>query len=203
MQENYHGRLFITALLSIIFVLVVVAIGISFFLMKKQANLETASTTTTNEVANNTEEQIPQNPYKGTLFLHTPGDQTNFSVGETVEIDVYADSDGHDIVGYDLDLTLPEGVEFVSATSILDTFTSYTSSKQGQEYITVVKALGATEPIVFQDEPVLTVTVRLTQPGVMQIQPVYIPGSISNSSLMDSKTVNVLGSVQGVTLNVQ
>ena len=135
MQENYHGRLFITALLSIIFVLIVVAIGISFFLLKDQKNLEKVSTTSTQEVASKSQPQIPQNPYKGTFFLHTQDDKTDFAVGDTVDIDVYADSDGHDIVGYDLDLSLPTGMEFVSATSLVDTFTPYPSSKNGNEYI--------------------------------------------------------------------
>ncbi len=205
MQENYHGRLFMTGILSLIVILVIVLIGVIFITYRtgNPANQTTVDVTTTEKEPETEAPVAVQAKYKGTFFMQTANDAREFSVGDQIEVEVFADSDGQNIVGYDLDIDITGGAQFASAQTSIENFDMHPTSREGGVYLTSLKDLSSQTPTTFADSQIATITLTATAPGTVTITPKFILGETRHSNLMSITSESVLASVEGVTVTVR
>lgn len=208
MQENYHGRLFMTGILSLIVILVIVLIGVIFVTYRagnsgNPVNQTTVDVTTSEKQPQTEAPAAVQTKYKGTFFMQTANDAQEFSVGDQIEVEVFADSDGQNIVGYDLDIDITGGAQFASAQSNIENFDMHPTSREGGVYLTSLKDLSSQTPTTFADSQIATITLTATAPGTVTITPKFILGETRHSNLMSIASESVLSSVEGVTVTVR
>ncbi len=203
MQENYHGRLFMTGILSLIFILVIILISVIFVTYRTGGQNQVVTTTkSTEETIQLVPTSSPVSKYHGSFMLHTENDQKEFSVGDTITVDVFADSDSQPVVGYDLDLDVVGGAQFAQADSMIDDFDMHPTKREGGVYLTSLKSLASQEPTIFADTTIATITFTATAPGTVMITPKFVVGETSHSNLMSVTSESVLGSVEGITVTV-
>lgn len=205
MQENYHGRLFMTGIMSLIFILVIILIGVIF--VTYRTGSAGVQTTVDSQTAKNTT-NIPvttteQPKYNGTFFMKIANDSREFSVGDTIEVEVFADSDGQNIVGYDLDVEITGGAQFASAQSTIEDFDMHPTSRSGGVYLTSLKDLSSNTPTTFVDSQIATIMLTATAPGTVTITPQFVLGDTRHSNLMSIASESVLSSVEGVSVTVR
>lgn len=193
-----------TGILSLIFILVVILIGVIFITYRAGSPTQVATTTqSTSGSGDPTPTAIPTPKYHGSFLLHVENDQREFSVGDQIIVEVFADSDGQPVVGYDLDLDIVGGAKFTSATSSMEDFDMHPTTRAGGVYLTSLKSLTSQTPIIFTDTPVATLIFTATAPRTVMITPKFIIGETSHSNLMSISSESVLGSVEGVTVTVR
>ncbi|MGB4965681.1 MAG: hypothetical protein WBO77_01055 [Microgenomates group bacterium] len=205
MQENYHGRLFMTGILSLIFILVIILIGV-IFVTYRTGNSGTQTTVDTKTINQDSSADAPvplQSKYKGTFFMHIANDAREFSVGDQIEVEVFADSDGQNIVGYDLDVDITGGAQFASAQSSIEDFDMHPTPREGGVYLTSLKDLASNTPTTLADSQIATIMLTATAPGTVTITPKFILGETRHSNLMSITSESVLSSVEGVTVTVR
>lgn len=205
MQENYHGRLFMTGILSLIFILVIILIGVIFvtFRTGKTAVQTTVDSKIAQTSPNNKDTIELNTKYKGTFFMHVVNDAREFAVGDTIEVEVFSDSDGQNIVGYDLDVEIGGGAQFASAQSALDEFDMHPTTRTGGVYLTSLKDLTSNTPTTFVDSHIATIKLTATAPGTVTIVPKFVMGDTRHSNLMSVASESVLASVEGVSVVVR
>lgn len=205
MQENYHGRLFMTGILSLIFILVIILIGV-IFVTYRTGSSGAQTTVDSQTTQKESEIDVPastQAKYKGTFFMHIANDAREFAVGDTIEVEVFADSDGQNIVGYDLDVDITGGAKFASAQSAIEDFDMHPTPREGGVYLTSLKDLASNTPSTFADSQIATIMLTATAPGTVTITPKFILGETRHSNLMSITSESVLSSVEGVTVTVR
>lgn len=205
MQENYHGRLFMTGILSLIFILVIILIGV-IFVTYRTGNSGTQTTVDTKSINQDAPADAPvplQSKYKGMFFMQIANDAREFSVGDRIEVEVFADSDGQNIVGYDLDIDIKGGAKFASALSSIEDFDMHPTPREGGVYLTSLKDLASQTPSTFADSQIATIVLTATAPGTVTIAPKFILGETRYSNLMSITSESVLNSVEGVTVTVR
>lgn len=209
MQENYHGRLFMTGILSLIFILVIILIGVIFVTYRtgNSGNQTTVDSQTTNKESSSDtsagQDSLGGAKYKGMFFMQIANDAREFSVGDQIEVEVFADSDGQNIVGYDLDIDITGGAKFASAVSSIEDFDMHPTPREGGVYLTSLKDLASQTPSTFADSQIATITLTATAPGTVTITPKFILGETRHSNLMSISSESVLASVEGVTVTVR
>ncbi len=205
MQENYHGRLFMTGIMSLIFILVIILIGV-IFVTYRTGNSGVQTTVDSQTAQNNTNIPVSttEKPkYNGTFFMKIANDAREFSVGDTIEVEVFADSDGQNIVGYDLDVEIAGGAQFASAQSAIEDFDMHPTSRSGGVYLTSLKDLASNTPSTFVDSQIATIMLTATAPGTVTITPKFVLGDTRHSNLMSVASESVLASVEGVSVIVR
>lgn len=193
-----------TGILSLIVILIIILIGV-IFVTYRTGNSKTQTTVDSNTTSQETvEAPIPaESKYKGTFFMQIANDAREFSVGDQIEVEIFADSDGQNIVGYDLDLDIIGGAKFTSAQSNLQDFDMHPTSREGGVYLTSLKDLVSDTPSTFADNQIATVILTATAPGTVTISPKFILGETRYSNLMSVTSESVLSAVEGVTVTVR
>lgn len=161
-QEN-KNKLFIYLL--VVFFAIFVGSGIFLLInnkpKEKNQEQEAISTTTVNE-ENMTIEETKLT--RGFLKLKT--DFSEVKVGEDVDIDISADSDGENITAYDILLTYnPLVFDFVKAVSLDDNFQVYSYKKDDRLTLTVIKTSQDLTPSIFKEDPVIRLTFKPKKVG--------------------------------------
>lgn len=101
---------------------------------------------------------------QGIMALQQKNDRV--ATGQSVEVTVSLDSDKKDVVGYDVLLKYdPDAVDFVNTSSLIPSFSAVPVARDGLVSVTGYKALGANDPTVFSNTPVLRFVFTAKQKG--------------------------------------
>jgi hypothetical protein len=152
-----------------------------------------------------TTESVVKTAEKGTLTLSVKEPKTFFSVGDTVTLVVTANSDGKPITGYDVVIPFDSTiVSYKGSTSLKTEYQIFGNAKNGKAYITGIKQLSVTEPIVFTTIPITEITFSLIKSGTITFTPEFSASSNkTDSNLITDTTAEVLGSTKGVRIVVK
>lgn len=140
---------------------------------------------------------------KGVLSLKLKNGQTGFGVGQVAAVVVSASSDGKSITGFDAVLSFdPSLLQYQSSFAQDSNFQVFSSIKDGKLMITGVKNLGVTDPTVLVDSPLVEVNFLTLKSGSANLGFEFTPPSKADSNLIDDKNNEVLGKVEGMTINI-
>lgn len=140
---------------------------------------------------------------KGVLSLKLKNGQTGFAVGQAVTVVVSASSDDKSITGFDAVLNFdPALLQYQSSFAQDPNFQVFSSIKDGKLMITGVKNLGVTDPTVLVDSPLVEVNFLTLKSGSANLDFEFKPPSKADSNLIDDKNNEVLGKVEGITINI-
>lgn len=143
-------------------------------------------------------------PKNGKLVLQSKSGKTSFKVGELIVLTVLASSDNKNIAGYDVLLNYKEGVDFYNHLSLIDSFQAIPKNLQNTLSITGFKTPGSQRTFVFNNSPIVDVSFLSKKTGTYQFTLEYVSNSTRESNLMteESKTQDILGSVENLTVTV-
>jgi hypothetical protein len=200
MEETHNNKLFITALVSVVIIIFVLLIGA---LMVTQLNSKKGQNNTKADIQ---KENEMTNPLKdldhGSLTLTTT--PTAVVAGSTVSMMVVADSAGKMINGYDVVLKYdPTLLEFSSFKPLQQDFQVFQVDKTNTAKLTLTgtKRLN-TNPIIFAQTQILEVSFKALKKGNASVSFDYAPLSRTDSNLVSSENKDVLGSTNGLELNI-
>lgn len=189
---EYHNKLFYTGVSTVLIVVFLIITAIAIIVFRGNSNSQPATS----------EQSTQQTNFQGSLSLVIQNAKPSYTVGDTVEVQVIANSGESEIVGYDADLMVGTGAQFVSATSLLSDFDVRTTNKNDTVIVTGFKKLSASGGSVLVGTPVASVTFKLNRAGSIAITPQLIPGQKTESNLIDTNNENVLTSAEGVEITV-
>jgi hypothetical protein len=196
MENNQEKSKTIFVYLLVIFL--AVFIGSSIFLAlnsKKPATEKEAATTSLT---------VPTvKPTEGSVDLKLSGnEEVSLSMDKEVRIDLMADSNGKNIVGYDLALSYdPLSFEFVNATSSLTDFKIYTYKKDGYLSFLATKTLQNQKESIFTQTKIASLVFRPLKTGKFAFSLKSLMGK-DKTDLVTDKTEILNPKVNQVNINV-
>lgn len=191
MKEHKRFYMVIFSLLTVFFVLLIMAV----FVLKKEQKEKVELTTIFTEQGEITQAAQETASFK----LSTKEGETNYQVGELVTLLVAADSKGASITGYDVILNFdPKMVSFVEVKGRLDEFQVFSSTKDGKVFVSAIKKLNAKQESVFSETQLIGVNFKTTDTGEVNFTFDFIEGATNESNLIDEKSQDVLRQVEGM-----
>ena len=128
---------------------------------------------------------------EGSFSLQSGQTDQNENQNKAIELEVVADSNKKSIVGYDIVIKYEKGaVEILSVESLLSDFDVYPLEKNDHFIITGAKKLESNETIVFENTPILKLTVlpKKTEELILNVADKL---GLERSQMVDEKT-NIL-----------
>lgn len=201
--EKHHSALFFTAVFS----LVVIIFAVLIFVLMTQVKKTVSPGATTQFVAPTT---VPVVTQPGVIKLIPKDGKTSYKAGDTVTLRLIAHSAGDTVTGYDAVVQYDrEKMRFVKAVSVNDDFQLFADKNEPSAplIITGVKKLASTTPVVFSDTVVAEFTFIVAKGAGEESEFVtfnldFIPGGTKDSNLINEKTQDILGRVEGVVIQV-
>jgi len=141
---------------------------------------------------------------KGVFSLATKDGKNTYRVGEVITIVVIADSNNKSITGYDVVLPYEASTLTYKGNTNLDArYQVFGSGKNGNVYITGVKKLSISEPVVFAKIPLVEINFMAQKVGTVVLTPKAAPQSKTDSNLIDDQNEEVLGKTVPLTIEIQ
>ncbi|HLC94731.1 MAG TPA: cohesin domain-containing protein [Patescibacteria group bacterium] len=205
--EKHHSALFFTAVFS----LVVIIFAALIFALMTQVKKTTSPGASTQFVAPTTAPAVVQ---PGVIKLIPKDGKTSYRAGDTVTLRFIAHSAGDTVTGYDAVVRYDtDKMRFVKAASVNDDFQLFADKNQPSAplFITGVKKLASTTPVVFSDTVIAELTFTVVKgagagagegSGFVTFNLDFIPGGTKDSNLINEKTQDILGRVEGVVIQV-
>ncbi len=174
-SEQNHNQKFSPLLVGVVFLLLLISIFV-FYLLANKPKISQISKD--NQTANEKqkEEVISPTPIsqisssKKFFKLTLPSTKNTFSFNDHVNIEIYADSEGKNISGYDLIISYdPQGLELVSADSNLVNFSLYSFKKDNYLTLMATKKLNSNTQTVFTSTKIVTLNFKPKKLGKYQI----------------------------------
>lgn len=161
---------------------------------KKQTNVEIVSPKIE-------EKSIKIEKTQGEILISSA--KTKYLVGEKIEIDVKANLENEDIVGYDLIFSYnPQGVDYLSANSLIPSFSVYTYKKDNKVFLTGVKNPQTKESIIFKNNSILKLIFQAKNQGVYKIDIISKDGP-SKTKLVNINTKEFYPQLSSVAIEVK
>lgn len=119
------------------------------------------------------------------------------------EVEVYGDSKGAHITGYDAVISYdPAILEYVSTQSQQSLFNIYSKSLNGTVAITGIKSPQVTQQVTFQNAPLALIKFKPKQLGESGLQLLFTQHSNKQSTLITSTSENILDETRGISVKV-
>ena len=139
----------------------------------------------------------------GSLSLQKSDQREVIIQNKTFGVDIIASSEDKLIVGYDV-ITLfnQDEFEILTATSLLDDFDTYPVKKRDHYIVTGVKKLEATERSIFEQTPILRLTLKPIKKGNLTLK---IASNLDKerSQIVDEETTVLFPEVSELTIEVK
>ena len=198
-NQNQHQRLTMIIFISLSLIFVILAL---FLFWQKKQKSQSLSQTETKTNLSPSSTPIPQKE-KGVLTLKTKDNQTIVSQNTPFTIYIYAHSDNQSITGYDVVLNYnQEIVQFIDHKNLQSDFQIFVKQNKNQLMITGVKKLTSNNPTIFADSPLIELTFQPKKTGSVTFSFDFTPQSKKDSNLINEKTEEILGKVEGVSLSI-
>lgn len=193
-----HNKKFLTlilAILCLIFLLLIVSLVI---ILKKTSSSKPPATAKISPT-----KSAPVVKERGRLTLKPKNNRTIVSRQKPITLFLYADSDNQPITGYDAVVNYDSTkVDFVNYKNLQPDFQVFTKKEKNELMITGVKNLNSTGPTVFADSSLIELTFQGKQTGQTNFSLEYTPESKKDSNLINDKTKDILGKVEGVKISI-
>src|SRR3989338_7287279 len=169
--ENYHSKLFSTAITSILVIIFVIgaAIGINYI-------------RTRNEGAAVNQQNTAPSAKTGSMKLITQAGE--IAAANEFLVTVSAHSYDNSVVGFDIDMLLPAGMQFIRAESLHPDFEIKSSVLAGRLLVTGFKKIQVVGSTQFIDTPIVELTLMATKPGTFTLTPRTSPNTKNQSNLI-------------------
>ncbi|QQG44208.1 MAG: hypothetical protein HYW86_05110 [Candidatus Roizmanbacteria bacterium] len=179
--------------------LVILLIAVAFFIYKK--NLVKNEGAVSTSIAPSVAPSIAL--VKGSLTLLPNPSKKPLVAGETIYLNVSADSSNSSITGYDVVVKYdPSVVSYVSQKNLLSDFQVFAQNDNGKLSLTGIKKISVTSTVTFQNTVISELTFKALKSGKASFEIEFLPGSKKDSNLIDDKNNDVLGTVNGVEITV-
>ena len=190
-KHKHHVELLVMLVIFIVF------FGVGMLLLGQQP----ASKKMNDEGVTNNAKDMTQKTPAGAWYkvVADPGEH---NVGDTINLVVKGDSNNAAIEGYDVLFPYDPRVEIVDVKSITKDFQAYTFRNPGYLSITSTKLLTVKEPSIFDNEDLLTISVKVNQPGTYTFG-VAVEKGKEKSKMVDSTATIIKPSVVSTTVKVK
>lgn len=173
----------------------------TIFLLKKFQNKSLMINQQKNIFPSPTQFEIPSS--KKFFKLSLPPLQKVFSLNDQINIDIYADSEGKNISGYDLIISYdPQGLEFVSAQSTLNDFSLYSFKKEGRLSLTGTKKLNSNNQTIFASTKIAILNFKPKKRGTHTVSLLSNLGK-EKTQMVDEETKIYYPSLNQIKLEVR
>lgn len=162
-QQNFKKNYLLVLIIicSFIFLLFLGILILSKNNLKKEL-----STTNQSEIVTSYPRISPSQEAKKFLKLTLSSLQKTFSLNDQINIEVYADSEGKNITGYDLVISYdPQVLKFINANSTLDDFSLYSFKKTGYVALTASKKLSSNNQTIFSSTRIANLSFKAIKSG--------------------------------------
>ena len=203
-----HSRHLMRMIIVTIFVLLIGSIA--YFSLKKRFSSSQSTTSpvqSNNPGSGNTPNVVVTpfifNPNKPWISFTQENVQTALAVNKEATFTVSGFSEGKNIEGYDiLFLNDPERFEIISIESIHPSFQIYQFKKTTHITVTGVKQLTSTDPTVFDETPILKITIKPKVKGKIVIA--FIDSvKKEQTKLVDTQVTVIKPQLQPLTVEIK
>jgi len=198
-MENNQVNNKILVYLLVVFLAVFVGSGIFLVFNKSSGEKKEAAATNTIKQEALVMPTVPVS--EGRLVLKT--NESEFSLNQPVIVNLLADSNKKNIVGYDLVIFYDKtGFDFISATSLLPDFQLYSYKKDSYVTFTAIQQAASTVKRVFKETPVASFTFQPKKAGSFIISLRNSYGK-EKTDLVTDMTETIYPSLADLTLTVK
>jgi len=190
-KHKHHAELLVMLVIFIVF------FGVGMFLLGQQPASKKMND---GGVTSNGEDMTQKTPTGA--WYKVVADPGEYNVGDTINLVVKGDCNNAPIEGYDVLFPYDPRVEVVDVKSITKDFQAYTFRNPGYLSITSTKLLTVKEPSVFANEDLLTISVKVNQPGTYTFGVAEEKGK-EKSKMVDSTATIIKPSVVSTTVTVK
>lgn len=199
-QQNFQNKKINIFLIYSLFFLAIIFILTLFFLKSfeknqpKKENFAIITPTPTNQV-------FKIEKTNGVITIHSLKNQYNIS--EEIEIDLKADIEKENIVGYDVVLSYDEkNLEYLKTESLIPSFSIYSYKKDNNLFLTGVKTPQNTEKTILKNTAFAKVFFRSKNKGIYKIDIISSKDS-SKTKLVNDKTQEFYPQLSSITIEVE
>jgi len=198
-MENNQVNNKILVYLLVVFFAVFVGSGIFLVFNKNSGEKKEAAATNTIKQEALVMPTVPAS--EGRLVLKT--NESEFSLNQPVTVNLLADSNKKNIVGYDLVIFYDKtGFDFISASSLLPDFQLYSYKKDSYVTFTAIQQAASTVKRVFKETPVASFTFQPKKAGSFIISLRNSYGK-EKTDLVTDLTETIYPSLADLTLTVK
>lgn len=199
-QQNFQNKKINIFLIYSLFFLAIIFILTLFFLKSfeknqpKKENFAIVTSTPTNQV-------FKIEKTNGAITIHSLKNQYN--IGEEIEIDLKADIEKENIVGYDMVLSYDEkNLEYLKTESLIPSFSIYSYKKDNNLFLTGVKTPQNKEKTIFKNTAFAKIFFRSKNKGIYKIDIISSKDS-SKTKLVNDKTQEIYPQLLSITIEVK
>ena len=150
-----------------ILVLIAAFIALAWIFFNNQYDL-ISKINSIREIGNQT---VFKSTKKGTLTIKSTDDLRSYNVNQPVSIQIFGDSEGEDIISFDVLLEYDkEAFDTPIVTTDLPAFAVFTAEPETHYSITVAQSPGSQERSIFEDAPILNITMTPKKSGKFEIK---------------------------------
>lgn len=136
-------------------------------------------------------------------WLEVIPEKTTYSQNENVKLAINGFSEGHDITGYDILVTLDsEMFDLVGVSTEIPGFTVFPFNNGQYIAITAIKDIGENEPSVFDNTKMLTIELKPKKKG-QGIISVAVSNDKEKTQLVDTNVQVLVPQIQSATVQIQ
>lgn len=147
--------------------------------------------------------QTPVSQKMGSFSFKSASEFNSGDLDKALDLDIIANSDQKSIVGYDVVIKFEEGaVEIASAKSLLPDFDVFPVKKSDHYIITGTKKLEANDPTIFDNAPILRLTVVPKKTGLLKLTVVETIG-LEKSQMVNEESKILTPQVGEITLEIK
>lgn len=209
-SEQNHNQKSVPLLIVMAFLVLLIFLSIFYLLTNKPKINQTFQDNQNNQTATEKQKKQAISPTpiskifssKKLFKLALPSTQNTFSLNNQIEIEVYADSEGKNISGYDLIISYdPQGLEFVKSESNLVDFSLYSFKKDSYLSLTATKNLNSNAQTIFASNKIASLTFKPKKPGIYQISLLKNYGK-EKTQMVDNQTNIYFPSLNKIKIEV-
>lgn len=190
-KHKHHAELLVMVVIFIVF------FGVGMYLLGQQPGAPVKDQKKMGEAQDNNMMETPTG-----AWYKVVADVGEHNTGDTMTLTLKGNSNGAAIEGYDVLFPYDSRVEVLDVKSVTKDFQAYTFRNPGYLSITSTKLLTVKEPSVFANEDLLSIKVKVNQPGTYTFGVAEQKGK-EKSKMVDNKATIIKPSVVSVTVAVK
>lgn len=191
-------------MVTVVLLCIIFLIGVFSYMLLKNAQLSTQSQIQKTE-------QIAGQQLKTKSGFRLKVLNNRPTIGNEVQVAVYANSGKQDVVGFDLAISYPKILVYVGTSNNLEEFDiietieddTELTEKSSKMIITGAKKIGNKKISVWNDNEIIQLKFKPVKPGIANLTFEMSPGSITDTNMFDNYNKDLVTIAVGSTLQIQ
>lgn len=199
-QEDKLFRIGLATLLIVSIVIGVVVIGVN---MRKKDVTPVAVVRTTPEPTSSVLENTASVRGAKGIFTVQIDTVKRYSVGSTIDVYVYANSQDEIVKGFDIVLSYSPLVSLTKVEGLLSNFDYLNYERDQTVYVTGAQKLRINDTSVLKNEAIVKYTFAALSKGLTSFKIIHKQGAITESNMTGSQNIDLLSTVTNAQITIE